>query len=209
MYLYIVYLPLSNLYGLTFQGNTKQRHLSFPDWVLRFTNVSHLLVTFASSANFYIYFAKYGRRPSFNYFNESRRGDRSQQQQQQMNSPQLPTEQQHQRRGRPRLESVESREVESREVESREVESREVPPTEAMSGSNAFSNFSNQSSIRRKVVIVSNGKKLNKFSVKQKKSQVVSNENEVQAEEESVAKCTCNLGSIIVHQTDVHNEKGT
>ena len=200
MYLYNVYLPLSNLYGLTFQGNTKQRHLSFPDWVLRFTNVSHLLVTFASSANFYIYFAKYGRRPSFNYFNESRRGDRSQQQQHQMNSPQLPTEQQHQRRGRPRLESVESREVESREVES-----RKVRPTEAMSG-NAFSNVSNQSSITRKVVIVSNGKKLNKFSVKQKKSQVVSNENEVQAEED---KCTCNLGSIIIHQTDVHNEKGT
>ena len=193
MYLYIVYLPLSNLYGLTFQGNSKQRHLSFPDWVLRFTNVSHLLVTFASSANFYIYFAKYGRRPSFNYFNESRRGDRSQQQQQQMNSPQLPTEQQHQRRGRPRLESVES---------------GEVRPTEAMSG-NAFSNVSNQSSITRKVVIVSNGKKLNKFSVKQKKSQVVSNENEMQAEEESGDKCTCNLRSIIIHQTDVHNEKGT
>ena len=189
----LLYLPLFNLYGLTFQGNSKQRHLSFPDWVLRFTNVSHLLVTFASSANFYIYFAKYGRRPSFNYFNESRRGDRSQPQQQQMNSPQLPTEQQHQRRGRPRLESVES---------------REVPPTEAMSG-NAFSNASDQSSIRRKVVIVSNGKKLNKYSVKQKKSQVVSNENEVQAEEESVDKCTCNLRSIIIHQTDVHNEKGT
>ena len=180
--------------SLIFQGNSKQRHLSFPDWVLRFTNVSHLLVTFASSANFYIYFAKYGRRPSFNYFNESRRGDRYQQQQQQINSPQLPTEQQHQRRGRQRLESVES---------------REVPPTEAVSG-NAFSSVSNQSSIRRKVLIVSNGKKMNKFNVKQKNSQVVvSNENEIQAVEEERDKCTCNLRSIIIHQSDVNNEKGT
>jgi hypothetical protein len=45
--------------------SSKQRHLSFPDWVHRFTNVSHLLITFASSANFYIYFAKYGRRSPF------------------------------------------------------------------------------------------------------------------------------------------------
>ena len=38
----------------------ENERLSFPPWVLAFTNLSHLLVTFASSANFYIYFAKYG-----------------------------------------------------------------------------------------------------------------------------------------------------
>lgn len=39
--------------------------LSFPPWVLAFTHLSHLLVTFACSANFYIYFAKYGSRSVF------------------------------------------------------------------------------------------------------------------------------------------------
>lgn len=34
--------------------------LIFPQWVRRCTNLSHLLVTLASSVNFYIYYAKYG-----------------------------------------------------------------------------------------------------------------------------------------------------
>eukprot|EP00095_Tigriopus_kingsejongensis_P007902 snap_masked-scaffold132_size323655-processed-gene-1.0 protein:Tk07902 transcript:snap_masked-scaffold132_size323655-processed-gene-1.0-mRNA-1 annotation:"solute carrier family 12 member 9" len=34
--------------------------LIFPLWVRRFTNLSHLLITLASSVNFYIYYAKYG-----------------------------------------------------------------------------------------------------------------------------------------------------
>ena len=36
--------------------------LTFPSWTLKFTNLSHLLVTFACSANFYIYFIKYSTR---------------------------------------------------------------------------------------------------------------------------------------------------
>ena len=42
-----------------------KKPLSFPPWVLAFTHLSHLLVTFACSANFYIYFAKYGSRSIF------------------------------------------------------------------------------------------------------------------------------------------------
>ena len=36
--------------------------LKFPPWILSFTHLSHLCITFACSANFYIYFAKYGRK---------------------------------------------------------------------------------------------------------------------------------------------------
>ena len=43
----------------------EKKPLSFPPWVLAFTHLSHLLVTFACSANFYIYFAKYGSRSIF------------------------------------------------------------------------------------------------------------------------------------------------
>jgi len=42
-----------------------KKPLAFPPWVLAFTHLSHLLVTFACSANFYIYFAKYGSRSIF------------------------------------------------------------------------------------------------------------------------------------------------
>ena len=34
--------------------------LSFPGWVLRFVNLSNLLVTFACSVSFYIYYRKLG-----------------------------------------------------------------------------------------------------------------------------------------------------
>ena len=36
--------------------------LKFPPWILSFTHLSHLCITFACSANFYIYYAKYGRK---------------------------------------------------------------------------------------------------------------------------------------------------
>ena len=35
---------------------------AFPDWVTKFVNVSHLMITFSCSSNFYIYFVKYGGR---------------------------------------------------------------------------------------------------------------------------------------------------
>lgn len=85
-----------------------------------------------------------------------------------------------------------------------------MPPTETVSGT-AFSNVSSESTIRRKVVIVTHGKTMNKFSVRQISSEVVSNQKEIQAVDRENADdaCTCNLRSIIIHRTDVDNEKGT
>ena len=42
----------------TFQAEDEL--LSFPGWVLRFVNLSNLLVTFACSVSFYIYYRKLG-----------------------------------------------------------------------------------------------------------------------------------------------------
>jgi len=54
---------IPNMYEMI-QTYTKEANepLKFPPWILSFTHLSHLCITFACSANFYIYFAKYGRK---------------------------------------------------------------------------------------------------------------------------------------------------
>ena len=68
--IYIVFLFLlchslrsvPNAYEMvkTYSSDKDTKNSPFPEWVKMFTQVSHLMVTVSCSANFYIYFAKYG-----------------------------------------------------------------------------------------------------------------------------------------------------
>jgi len=75
--LYIVFLflfchslrTIPNVYEMVatylLQGNEK---VQFPRWVMKFANLSHLMITLSCSSNFYIYFVKYGGRKAFQRF---------------------------------------------------------------------------------------------------------------------------------------------
>ena len=54
---WLLKLKLSLLQKQNYDADTHE----WPQWLLRLTNVSHLLLTVASSTNFIIYFAKHGR----------------------------------------------------------------------------------------------------------------------------------------------------
>jgi hypothetical protein len=153
------------------------------------TTTNQKLITFASSANFYIYFAKYGRRPSFSNLTESRKHENKQQHQPRQQQQQQQHRQHHPRR--PRLESVESHEI--------------CVPTETMSG-NGFST-SSESTLRRHVTIA-NSKKVKAVMQQQQQQQIIrqiSIENEIQTVPDDDDECTCNLRSIIIHHQESLN----
>ena len=52
-----------SIFFLFLQGSEKP---DFPYWVAKFANLSHLMITFSCSSNFYIYFVKYGGRKALN-----------------------------------------------------------------------------------------------------------------------------------------------
>ena len=58
-----LHLVVLKMECLSWQGNEAER---LPGWVSKFVNLSHLMITFSCSSNFYIYFVKYGGRKALN-----------------------------------------------------------------------------------------------------------------------------------------------